>query len=441
VKGPRAGDARPSRIALAAVGRGETLSAPESPTVQGRGPAVPNRGELVLYDAACRAVAAAKSVNELMQIRDQARALAACARVAKNRDMEADAVALRLRATRRLDQLRQEQKQTVGLATGGEHGGRPTKDGVRKTPSIVRPTLAMQGIDKNLAKQARVLGALSDEKFETVVADARDKVVRAVRNAVREVEIEQERESYRARTEEGCTVADLESLIGKIKFGVMAGDFPWPFEVYSDKGKQRSAERHYDTMSRDEIMAMAPLIKQLAADHCALFPWAVWPEHPGALEFIKACGFEYKTAGFIWIKTTKNAEVIALDGKGLHWGEGKTGTRSNTECCLLATRGSPMRLSKDVHQVVIAPVGEHSEKPDEVYKRIERLYPGPYLELFARKPRPHWTVWGDEIPRGKMTFGEAPKRSVADQPASAQDDYPDLPECLRRSSPTAKGSA
>ena len=101
---------------------------------------------------------------------------------------------------------------------------------------------------------------------------------------------------------------------------------------------------------------------------------------------------------FVWVKTTKNAEAIALDGKGLHWGEGLTGTRSNTEVCLLATRGNPLRLAADVHQVVIAPVGEHSEKPDEVYRRICRLYPGPYLELFARKEREGWTTWGDELP-------------------------------------------
>ena len=65
---------------------------------------------------------------------------------------------------------------------------------------------------------------------------------------------------------------------------------------------------------------------------------------------------------------------------------------------LLATRGSPLRLAADVHQVVIAPIGEHSEKPAEVYRRIERLYGGPRLELFARKLRPGWTTWGDELP-------------------------------------------
>ena len=44
-------------------------------------------------------------------------------------------------------------------------------------------------------------------------------------------------------------------------------------------------------------------------------------------------------------------------------------------------------------------VGEHSAKPDEVYRRIERLFPGPYLELFARRERDGWTTWGDEIER------------------------------------------
>src|SRR5262249_51540003 len=60
--------------------------------------------------------------------------------------------------------------------------------------------LASQGIDKNLAKQARVLGALSDERFEAVVAGARDKVSRAVRSAVIEIERLQKRESYSLET-------------------------------------------------------------------------------------------------------------------------------------------------------------------------------------------------------------------------------------------------
>src|SRR6516162_10993768 len=101
------------------------------------------------------------SKNPPALLRYDAAAMAHYARQAKNRDLEADAVEIRMRATRRLDQLRQAQKDSVGLATGGEHGGRTRIDGVRNTPSIVRPTLAQQGIDKNLAKHARALGALS----------------------------------------------------------------------------------------------------------------------------------------------------------------------------------------------------------------------------------------------------------------------------------------
>jgi N6-adenosine-specific RNA methylase IME4 len=90
------------------------------------------------------------------------------------------------------------------------------------------------------------------------------------------------------------------------------------------------------------------------------------------------------------------------DGQGLHTGMGYW-TRSNSEFCLIATKGSPLRLATDVHQIVMAPVGEHSAKPEEVRRRIERLFPGPYLELYGRKLVPGWTVWGNEIPRADFT--------------------------------------
>ena len=244
------------------------------------------------------------------------------------------------------------------------------------------------------------MGALSDEKFEELVVETHDKVKRAVRNAVREVEIQQEREDYRARTEQGCTVADLEALVaaGK-KFGVICPDFPWSFEAFSGKGKQRAAESKYDTMTLAEMMAMAPLIAQLAAPNCALMFWTTCNHLPDALELIKACGFEYKTVEFFWLKTYPNTEVITLDGEGLFWGMGYS-SRANTELVLYAIKGKPKRMTEEVHQVVIAPVSEHSEKP--VYRRIERLYRGPYLELFARRPREHWFCWGNEISQNEF---------------------------------------
>ena len=197
--------------------------------------------------------------------------------------------------------------------------------------------------------------------------------------------------------EDGCKVEDLKQLIAAgMKYAVIYADPPWEFKVYSGKGKQRSAERHYDTASLDDIKALP--IGNLAADDCALFLWCVMPELPGALEVIKAWGFEYKTVAFNWVKTNENDKFIDLNGSGLHWGMGYW-TRANAELCLLATRGAPQRLDKGVHQVVVSPVGEHSRKPDEVQVRIERLLDGPYLELFARRTTPKWAVWGNNITR------------------------------------------
>lgn len=70
---------------------------------------------------------------------------------------------------------------------------------------------------------------------------------------------------------------------------------------------------------------------------------------------------------------------------------------SNTEPCLLFTRGKPSRKARNVRQLVIAPVGEHSAKPEKIYPRIEALTGSSYIELFARKTRAGWTSLGNEI--------------------------------------------
>jgi N6-adenosine-specific RNA methylase IME4 len=356
-------------------------------------------GPLVWYDSACHALAKARSVDEVKDIRDRAVAMATYARQAKNRDLEADAVEIRMRATRHLDQLRQAQKETVGLATGGD--ARKVARG-KQNPEQ-KPTLASQGIDKNLAKQARVFGAMDEAAFERKVADARGSVSRVFRRAVREAEIAQEREERRACTSRGGSVADLHKLIADgFRAGIIAIDPPWPFAGWSERSNRRPTD-HYETMTLDEIKALP--IKALAADDCALFLWCTWPFLPIWREVIEAWSFTYSGLAFDWVKFNSN-------GKGLHWGTG-LGTRANPEPCLLARIGTPLRLDEGVHSIIMAPVGTHSEKPDEAYRRMERLLGGPRLELFARKPREGWHTWGDELP-----------------PPTC--DRPDFPTCLRR---------
>jgi N6-adenosine-specific RNA methylase IME4 len=184
-------------------------------------------------------------------------------------------------------------------------------------------------------------------------------------------------------------VEDLNVMIAAgLRFATILIDPPWAFKVYSDKGKGRSAERHYNTMTLEAIKALP--IAAVAALDCALLCWSTWPFLPHALDSINRWGFTYKTDGFTWVKTNPKSGTLAT-GLGF-W------TRSNTEPCLLATRGHPKRLARDVHQVIIAARGRHSEKPIEMHARIERLVAGPYLEIFARRHVPGWICLGDQMP-------------------------------------------
>lgn len=174
------------------------------------------------------------------------------------------------------------------------------------------------------------------------------------------------------------------------KFRVILADPPWHFSCWSDKAS-RHAQRHYKTQGADWIASLP--VADVAAEDCCLFLWVTFPNLKECIAAMEAWGFEYKTCGFTWVKSYANGNPLM--GLG-YW------TRSNAELCLLGTRGKPKRMDKGVSQVIVSGTGEHSEKPEEVYSRIERLVEGPYLEMFHRPrnglfpPRPNWTFIGNE---------------------------------------------
>lgn len=127
---------------------------------------------LVKYDAACRALAEAKSVDEVKLIRDKATAIAAAARIAKNHEMEIDAAEIRIRAERRLGEMIAEQRETVGMNRGAK--GSVVTGSKRDPVKDTRPTLASAGIDKHLADTARKLASIPPESFEATLAEHRE---------------------------------------------------------------------------------------------------------------------------------------------------------------------------------------------------------------------------------------------------------------------------
>lgn len=163
------------------------------------------------------------------------------------------------------------------------------------------------------------------------------------------------------------------------RYGAILADPPWRFETRGT-GARAAAERHYPTMELAEIELLP--VMNLAADDALLFLWVTSERLADAPRVMLQWGFELVSTAFVWVK----------DGQpGLgYW------TRKGSELCLLGKRGNPKRLATDVAEVIHAVRGRHSEKPVEVYRRIERLAAGPYIELFARAVRPGWDAWGND---------------------------------------------
>jgi N6-adenosine-specific RNA methylase IME4 len=187
------------------------------------------------------------------------------------------------------------------------------------------------------------------------------------------------------------------------EFACILADPPWTYNVRSKKGLGRSADRHYPTMKLEDIKAMP--VAKLAAPDAHLFLWVTGPCLAQGFEVLNAWGFTYSALGFVWLKQNKRVSsrqlrLLPSYDSEFFFGQGHT-TRQNAELVLLGRRGKPKRNSKSVRQVVIAPLREHSRKPDEVHERIEAYCDGPRLELFARAPRDGWTVWGNETAKFK----------------------------------------
>jgi N6-adenosine-specific RNA methylase IME4 len=182
------------------------------------------------------------------------------------------------------------------------------------------------------------------------------------------------------------------------KFGVLLVDPPWEYDNQNDD--------HYQRMTASEIAALP--VGDLAADICALFLWTTKPQFRNCFDVATAWGFEYSGSFFDWIKVRKG--LVANSYKQLDaldtWHHGVGGfMMPNAEYCVLFLKGKPKRLNADVRSLVVAELGrKHSEKPQEIHRRIERMYAGPYLELFAREKRDGWFVWGDEVD-SDITFG------------------------------------
>lgn len=178
------------------------------------------------------------------------------------------------------------------------------------------------------------------------------------------------------RTDGICT--DLSELVASgQKFGTIYADPPWR---YNNQGTRAATDNHYDgDMSIEELCKMP--IGELAADKCHLHLWTTNAFLFECPKLFEAWGFEFKST-FVWVKPSF--------GIGNYW-------RNSHEIMLLAIKGGQTALSRSEKSWTQCKRGMHSAKPEIVRHSIEKLSPGPFLELFGRSPRTGWTVFGNQI--------------------------------------------
>jgi len=169
-------------------------------------------------------------------------------------------------------------------------------------------------------------------------------------------------------------------------YGLVKIDPPWRYETYSQKGKGKSAEQHYDCMSIADICAL-PIADLAHPDGMWVWLWATAPMYDQARMCFEFWNVKYSSQG-VWVKTTKSG--------GPTFGTGYV-LRNSHEPFLIGKIGKPKIHSHSIRSVIMARRREHSRKPDEAYAAAEAMA-GPYAkaDIFSREKREGWESFGNE---------------------------------------------
>lgn len=162
-------------------------------------------------------------------------------------------------------------------------------------------------------------------------------------------------------------------------FRVLVVDPPWNYNNRAQDLTHRAANP-FPPLSVEEL-GQLPVGGLAHPEGAILWLWTTNAFLHDAFHLLDAWGFTHKTM-LTWVKDRM--------GTG-DW------LRGQTEHCLLAIRGKPVVCLTSQTTLLQGPLRDHSRKPEAFYALVEQLCPGSKLELFARQPRPGWTVHGDEV--------------------------------------------
>lgn len=176
---------------------------------------------------------------------------------------------------------------------------------------------------------------------------------------------------------ETCSTTDLHELIsGGKRFSTIYADPPW---LYGNQGTRAATSNHYGGMTVSEIAELP--VSELAEENAHLHLWTTNAFLFDCKAIMEAWGFTYKSC-CVWVKPQM--------GIGNYW-------RVSHEFLLFGVRGKAPFQDRSLKSWHEEKRTKHSAKPEAFRQFIERASPPSYLEMFARRHAPGWTVWGNEI--------------------------------------------
>jgi len=165
------------------------------------------------------------------------------------------------------------------------------------------------------------------------------------------------------------------------KYNIIYADPPWPYKNKRTGGSMSSgASDKYSIMILKDIIDLP--VQSLTGRDAVLFLWSTVPFLHEAFHVMEAWGYTYKTTIF-WRK------IMSL-GMGFWF-------RGQVEVCLFGIKGKVPAFRCQQANFMQVKALKHSQKPEEMYRLIESVTEEPRMELFARKRRPGWDAWGNEI--------------------------------------------
>lgn len=194
-----------------------------------------------------------------------------------------------------------------------------------------------------------------------------------VKRAEKEIKQEERRVENTEKIEQLATPLDAKGL-----FQTIVIDPPWDWGDEGDVNQFGRAKPEYSTMPFDDIKNLP--VNKIADENCHLYLWVTNRSLPKAFTLIETWGFRYITC-LTWCKPSI--------GMGNYF-------RGSTEQVLFAVKGSQPLKRHDVGTYFNAPRGNgHSAKPDEFYQLVESCSYAPFIDIFGRKERDNWSVWGE----------------------------------------------